>query len=1045
VASFFNFNVMPILHLFRIPPLECAWSIPYEVKWNVIMCTPFLLVATVLVLTVVSIFSRALIALLATVWVRRALKFYAKLVVQIAAFVAFSGGVYHFILARSNMSPALMLGSLVVVTLCTISVCDIRRVSVCRVFNCCRKTPKPELTASLIEDEDTTLAEADTGVLVSGMEPEPETSTQPQLLGETDRSVQGSAGCSINKMLWSHDWSATSTNIQRLVLGYLMVGYIFLAQTSLEPLSCQYNLDGRRYMKSAPGIECSLCNKTYKSLYYKAFIGATVYGLGSPLLFFVILYTHRDRLKTNEFTTGYGFLAAKMREEHYIWEVLISFRKLLLVVGTGLSDGHVVASTLWNVFVTVLAFGAQVWTWPFANNDANLAEAATLLSTLLVLCLALGQRSSTDSNDDLEVKNEVTQMFNNTIYASLLFFVSFSILILCRRLAGIRFSLKHSKDYQSTRIQFVRPSGCKRFHIAIRSRLCFRARSICTCHTIDRWRHISHNADILNTDSHTLITFMVTQRCSAFSDDTLARQSAIILKGQLVHVSEERIEMIQSARTRLVRSEYGWMRLKAQDCEFHSLMIRADDEHVYYKVNRSSKVGTEFEVKKCLRTRTMAQLFDDGRNSDYLIQKGDIVEVADTKLDTESAHNRLAVVSPIDGSNVIGWISEEREHMLSDDVTTVLHKSKIKLASLWAQAYAEQEDFRRVDQIFSRIEAFRASIGMTRVKQFEQHFPAASRPAIYAWLASAPPSEVADLAWFMEELKLVEDEQLRLLPKMDLSSRCKHARTEPEKRDSVSLPMHVQGSQRNIYLTPRERQNSSDSDEEPELRVSRVLTNTAASSTAAAPQSTSSGRVRKRCDHVISAGLLGSKIRQTASCVATILTYALTVYSLANFAESVSESTHPCESVDNNTSANIASHDRDDLLQRFPWLWLLLLDCIYNVWYAVVLRIATPTASSKLFGLLWIAVWNAAGSGIGVLLMLKEHESPRQRGCTSTDAYCEVTSAFAAGESDGSSIAWQAPSAVLFGSGAGGLCSILVYLWSHNWYVTVKRGAESTP
>jgi uncharacterized membrane protein len=56
-------------------------------------------------------------------------------------------------------------------------------------------------------------------------------------------------------------------------------------------------------------------------------------------------------------------------------EVVISFRKLLLVCGTKLaSDDTKVAGMLWIVFVTVAGLVAQVQTWPFASEQLPMHE-----------------------------------------------------------------------------------------------------------------------------------------------------------------------------------------------------------------------------------------------------------------------------------------------------------------------------------------------------------------------------------------------------------------------------------------------------------------------------------------------------------------------------------------------------------------------------------------------------------------------------------------------------------------------------------------------
>ena len=94
-------------------------------------------------------------------------------------------------------------------------------------------------------------------------------------------------------------------------------------------------------------------------------------GVGTPALFWIILKSHQSVLKTKDFMSGFGFLSTKMSEEFFYWECIISLRKLLLVIGTKLSDGSQIPSALINLFVTVVAFGAQVYTRPFANTDGE--------------------------------------------------------------------------------------------------------------------------------------------------------------------------------------------------------------------------------------------------------------------------------------------------------------------------------------------------------------------------------------------------------------------------------------------------------------------------------------------------------------------------------------------------------------------------------------------------------------------------------------------------------------------------------------------------
>ena len=117
------------------------------------------------------------------------------------------------------------------------------------------------------------------------------------------------------------------------------------------------------------------------------------------------------------------------------WEVLISFRKLLLVSFVMWSPGQELAFTLINLFVTVGAFGAQAWVRPFANVDANLAEAVTLLCTILMLILGLGS-GATGAASAAGVKGSAQEYLNYSIYSVSGVCVAIATVVLLKRLVG---------------------------------------------------------------------------------------------------------------------------------------------------------------------------------------------------------------------------------------------------------------------------------------------------------------------------------------------------------------------------------------------------------------------------------------------------------------------------------------------------------------------------------------------------------------------------------------------------------------------------------
>jgi hypothetical protein len=179
-----------------------------------------------------------------------------------------------------------------------------------------------------------------------------------------------------------------------------------------------------------------------------------VYGFATPVAFGLILLdgARSESLQTNRFTKTYGFLLTKMKSEYYWWELVISFRKLTLVTATQFSNGLHLPCALVNLFCTVAALTAQAYTLPFANDDANLAEALTLLATVLILVLGLAQQTRNAQNltDELRIDEKTNEddflhAMNYMIYTLMIVFVGSAIAIVLRRLRGASYHICHLK------------------------------------------------------------------------------------------------------------------------------------------------------------------------------------------------------------------------------------------------------------------------------------------------------------------------------------------------------------------------------------------------------------------------------------------------------------------------------------------------------------------------------------------------------------------------------------------------------------------------
>ena len=460
-------------------------------------------------------------------------------------------------------------------------------------------------------------------------------------------------------------------------------------------------------------------------------------------------------------------------------------------------------------------------------------------------------------------------------------FVITAVLILVRRIAGVYHNFTHRHDFETEEVVFALPSRFSKLQIVAIQRM-WRCRSYITRDRVDGWQFLGaarlKSLELSKQDDPKPgRPYMATQQAIAYAMSNCKIQSAVIQRGQVIHVFEEQpVENFEEVNgglvTRLVmRCEFGWVRKKAMgrctvrvdghysNSDFNTLFIGKAETSRYYRLSRQSSIGRYLEVDKCIipafkliskkqnalysrlgedsekggrsRHKVAAQAEFDGlaedlgqvheylrtgaivdpddpfsanddlvavwravepaegsierealetavglasrkkkRKSDYQLQLHDVVEIVGKSAEVDvnvacADKHELQVVDPhTTAGATIGWISKQKEHKLHDEVRKVLHKSKLNVATAWALALAEGEDFRRMEQVFQKIEDFRNETEMVQDKTWHQHFPAKLRPAIYAWLAQAADKDADSLQWFMTELALAEGEQLRVVP-----------------------------------------------------------------------------------------------------------------------------------------------------------------------------------------------------------------------------------------------------------------------------------------
>ncbi|CAD2100205.1 cysteine repeat modular protein 2, putative [Plasmodium vinckei] len=112
-----------------------------------------------------------------------------------------------------------------------------------------------------------------------------------------------------------------------------------------------------QYMSFAPSVKCGL-SKDYAKFFILGISGLIVWGIGIPLVFYLLLYKNRRKLHNENVLLKYGFLNNGYNFQFWYWETVVFLRKkMILLISTVslLKTNRVLGTTMW-LFTCVSSF-----------------------------------------------------------------------------------------------------------------------------------------------------------------------------------------------------------------------------------------------------------------------------------------------------------------------------------------------------------------------------------------------------------------------------------------------------------------------------------------------------------------------------------------------------------------------------------------------------------------------------------------------------------------------------------------------------------------
>ncbi|CDW82469.1 UNKNOWN [Stylonychia lemnae] len=168
-----------------------------------------------------------------------------------------------------------------------------------------------------------------------------------------------------------------------------LVILLFLVHPSLVTYSfhnfkCK-EVDSEQRVQDDLEIECwSAVHNVFS--YFVALPSIIVWGLGIPFFAFAILIKRRDKLNTFEVRQSYGFLFRGYRKEYYFWEIVIMYRKIMIIfTSVFISNFGVVSQALLVFMILIFFLMINFKKQPFNTLVLNDLETLSLITSMITI------------------------------------------------------------------------------------------------------------------------------------------------------------------------------------------------------------------------------------------------------------------------------------------------------------------------------------------------------------------------------------------------------------------------------------------------------------------------------------------------------------------------------------------------------------------------------------------------------------------------------------------------------------------------------------
>eukprot|EP00347_Sterkiella_histriomuscorum_P017660 403348489 len=201
--------------------------------------------------------------------------------------------------------------------------------------------------------------------------------------------------------------------------------YSSIVQSMLDMFNC-IDVDGESRLKIDLEVVCYKGQHTFWSMFV-AVPGILVWGVGVPMLSYMLMNNEKHRLDSIEIKAKYGFLYRGYKRKYFYYESIVMYRKTIIIfVSVFMVSFGVIVQALVILILLIAGLSMQLILKPYQTYALNHLELLSIFASGITIYIGIffiiNSASSTDNQSAFQYNNSKLFFFVIIIISNINFF-----------------------------------------------------------------------------------------------------------------------------------------------------------------------------------------------------------------------------------------------------------------------------------------------------------------------------------------------------------------------------------------------------------------------------------------------------------------------------------------------------------------------------------------------------------------------------------------------------------------------------------------------